>query len=638
MEVLLERQSQALGGLFQAVIGDMKTSYPVWEDFITKATKLNSQLRTTVLATTSFLDAFQRVADMATSTRGATRELGSSLTRMCLRHKRIESKFRQFSTSLMESLITPLQDKIEDWKKTATQLDKDHAKDFKRARQEIKKKSSDTLKLQKKVRKGKGEMRPALDSALQDVSDSYLVLEELEKQAVRRALTEERARFCCFVSFLHPVLEEELSMLEEVTHLQSIMQDLAGLSSEPHCLPPASEQVILDLKGSDLGWRYQTPPGSPSHASSRKMSVCSLAQPPLPTSRLSSISSHDSGFPAHEVSCSKSPSPMPPESQKSLSSASSEASEQGPSASDCSSPSSVGSGSTSALVWGKLDMVEGLSPRELTALTQGLQLDGQGSSRDSLQGSSGCSTQTSTPTCSEDTISSQASDSDYISVNGEAEGEPAPDLDRWSTVPRGSELVQAYRRLLQGKRPVSAVGWPLGPPAGMVTGHTPPPSCPSGVATIRRIPSTKTGRRPLSAAVPIPVRPPAVPRSGPYFDASRSADEIGRSIVEEGTVTTACPAPCLVSPEEQLQIAANRRSMVEKLGSVMVSARAHAVATSHSPTGEMIIRDPQEARRLTAAPNAGLLHPAQAQDMLTAIRRGVRLRKTFTNDRSAPRI
>lgn len=28
----------------------------------------------------------------------------------------------------MESLITPLQDKIEDWKKTANQLDKDHAK------------------------------------------------------------------------------------------------------------------------------------------------------------------------------------------------------------------------------------------------------------------------------------------------------------------------------------------------------------------------------------------------------------------------------------------------------------------------------------------------------------------------------
>lgn len=31
-------------------------------------------------------------------------------------------------SALMESLIMPLQDRIEDWKKTANQLDKDHAK------------------------------------------------------------------------------------------------------------------------------------------------------------------------------------------------------------------------------------------------------------------------------------------------------------------------------------------------------------------------------------------------------------------------------------------------------------------------------------------------------------------------------
>lgn len=29
---------------------------------------------------------------------------------------------------LMEGLVTPLQDRIEEWKKTANQLDKDHAK------------------------------------------------------------------------------------------------------------------------------------------------------------------------------------------------------------------------------------------------------------------------------------------------------------------------------------------------------------------------------------------------------------------------------------------------------------------------------------------------------------------------------
>uniref|UniRef100_A0A671M9P3 MTSS1-like protein n=1 Tax=Sinocyclocheilus anshuiensis TaxID=1608454 RepID=A0A671M9P3_9TELE len=146
----VEKECGALGGLFQAIVNDMKCSYPVWEDFSAKATKLHSQLRTTVLAAVAFLDAFQKVADTATNTRGATRDIGSALTRMCMRHRSIEAKLRHFTNALMESLITPLQDRIEDWKKTANQLDKDHAKEYKRSRHEIKKKSSDTLKLQKK--------------------------------------------------------------------------------------------------------------------------------------------------------------------------------------------------------------------------------------------------------------------------------------------------------------------------------------------------------------------------------------------------------------------------------------------------------------------------------------------------------
>lgn len=87
-------------------------------------------------------------------------------------------------SALLESLINPLQERIEDWKKSANQLDKDHAKggteaahphhhpfprrppsqlcplpnaEYKRARHEIKKKSSDTLKLQKKARKGRAQ-------------------------------------------------------------------------------------------------------------------------------------------------------------------------------------------------------------------------------------------------------------------------------------------------------------------------------------------------------------------------------------------------------------------------------------------------------------------------------------------------
>lgn len=53
---------------------------------------------------------------------------------------------------------------------------------------------------------GRGDIQPQLDCAVQDVTDKYLLLEETEKQAVRKALIEERARFCIFVSMLRPVV------------------------------------------------------------------------------------------------------------------------------------------------------------------------------------------------------------------------------------------------------------------------------------------------------------------------------------------------------------------------------------------------------------------------------------------------
>ncbi|XP_059021631.1 protein MTSS 1 isoform X5 [Mustela lutreola] len=785
MEAVIEKECSALGGLFQTIISDMKGSYPVWEDFINKAGKLQSQLRTTVVAAAAFLDAFQKVADMATNTRGGTREIGSALTRMCMRHRSIETKLRQFSSALIDCLINPLQEQMEEWKKVANQLDKDHAKEYKKARQEIKKKSSDTLKLQKKAKKvdalapqrfelesvlsnkpkrprspitGRGDIQPQLDSALQDVNDKYLLLEETEKQAVRKALIEERGRFCTFISMLRPVIEEEISMLGEITHLQTISEDLKSLTMDPHKLPSSSEQVILDLKGSDYSWSYQTPPSSPSTTMSRKSSVCSslnsvnssdsrssgshshspsshyryrssnlAQQAPV---RLSSVSSHDSGFISQDAFQSKSPSPMPPDApnQNSSSSASSEASETCQSVSECSSPTSVSSGSTMG-AWASTEKLsngfshcslpseshvgpvgaslsphcppasrllprvtsvhlpdfahchtigpgmfpssqipswkdwakpgpydqplvntlqrrkekrepdpngggptavggapaaaeEAQRPRSMTvsaanrpgeemeaceelalALSRGLQLDTQRSSRDSLQCSSGYSTQTTTPCCSEDTIPSQVSDYDYFSVSGDQEADQQ-EFDKSSTIPRNSDISQSYRRMFQAKRPASTAGLPttLGP--AMVT---------PGVATIRRTPSTKPSvRRGTIGAGPIPIKTPVIPVKTPtvpdlpgVFPAPPDGPE------ERG------PKPSI--PEEHRQ----------------------AIPESEAEDQE---RDPSSA---TASPgripesDAADLSPRdtpQGEDMLNAIRRGVKLKKTTTNDRSAPRF
>ena len=47
-------------------------------------------------------------------------------------------------------------------------------------------------------------MQNKLDSAMHDVNDKYVLLEETEKHAVRNALIEERSRFCLFISCIKP--------------------------------------------------------------------------------------------------------------------------------------------------------------------------------------------------------------------------------------------------------------------------------------------------------------------------------------------------------------------------------------------------------------------------------------------------
>ncbi|NXU49582.1 MTSS1 protein, partial [Turnix velox] len=631
---------------------------------------------------------------------GGTREIGSALTRMCMRHRSIESKLRQFSSALIDCLINPLQEQMEEWKKVANQLDKDHAKEYKKARQEIKKKSSDTLKLQKKAKKGRGDIQPQLDSALQDVNDKYLLLEETEKQAVRKALIEERGRFCTFISMLRPVIEEEISMLGEITHLQTISDDLKSLTMDPHKLPSSSEQVILDLKGSDYSWSYQTPPSSPSTTMSRKSSVCSSLNsvnssdsrssgshshspsshyryrssnlPQQAPMRLSSVSSHDSGFMSQDAFQSKSPSPMPPEAPNQLSNGFYHCS-----LSSDPSVASVGAGpfphfppvsrawtrAPSALLpdyvhyftigpgmlpsskipswkdWAKpgpydqpmvntlqrrkekreqdvnggaqsgppVSPEEAQRPRSMTvsaatrgeemeaceelalALTRGLQLDTQRSSRDSLQCSSGYSTQTTTPCCSEDTIPSQ--------------GLPTT----------------------------------LGPV--IVT---------PGVATIRRTPSTKPSvRRGTIGGGPIPIKTPVIPVKTP------TVPDIPGGLPGALAGTEECPEQSPESPAagECGQSVTNmpsstwsgQASVNPPASSQKLSAGEEQRQVVPESEGEEGERDGGSSLAPAGQPE---LDPAelspgdvpQGEDMLNAIRRGVKLKKTTTNDRSAPRI
>uniref|UniRef100_A0AAR2K3R8 IMD domain-containing protein n=1 Tax=Pygocentrus nattereri TaxID=42514 RepID=A0AAR2K3R8_PYGNA len=640
MDAGMEKECSALGGLFQTVMNDMKASYPAWEDFVTKGAKLQSQLRTTIIVTGSFLDAFQKVADIATGTRGATKEIGSALTRMCMRHRSIENKLKLFTAALMDNLISPLELKIEEWKKVASQLDKDHAKEYKKARADIKKKSSDTIKLQKKVKKGKDEVRLQLDSALQDVNTRYAELEETEKRAVCRALVEERGRFCSFVTMLKPVLDEEISMLGEVTHLQSILEDLCSLTADPNTLPPASEQVILDLKGSDYSYVYQTPPASPSNTLSRKSSIsrsvlmddrCGRSPFTRTRSRTGNADLH------HTLTLASSLASIAQLIVSQIShftlSLSSERKQLQTHLTPCFSsfsPFFLSFASFSYILFLLLPLLLHCLPlvhsfsllhffsvalifflifffilyyllfflfpliflfllicpqsaREQLALTLsgGLNSEAPRTSRDSLHCSSGYSTQTTTPSCSEDTIPSQH-DYDYISLHGGDDAHSQSDFDKSSTIPRNSDLSQNYRKLFQSKRPASTVSLLVDPEPLLRQPQT---------ATIRRKPSSK-----------------------PH--------------IRRGTISGGVPIP-ICTPQVRLHFAYQVNPQHKHLHQ---PPQQNAIA--HNCTG-----GPAEA-----APDQldGAVEPGQTSggggDMLSMIRRGVKLRRTLTNDRSAPLI
>ncbi|XP_050464015.1 protein MTSS 2 isoform X4 [Cataglyphis hispanica] len=320
MDATIERECSALGGLFQQIITDMKNGAPLWEDLISKATKLHASLRAALLAISAYLETFQKIADAATNARGATKEIGTALTRICLRHKAVETRMKSFTSAIMDCLVLPLQEKLEDWKKSLINLDKEHAKEFKKARAELKKRSTDTLRLQKKkARKGQVhlhiqgqpqnhgtcssdvELNRMLESSAAVVQEKRLSLEETERKAVRAALLEERGRFCLLARFLKPVLDEEIAMLMELTHLQEVSDQLQRHAASPHHLPPASEQVITDIKGCDVTqWSLATPPSSPSLSlGSRKSSMCSISS--LTSSSSGSCKSHPSpsGHPWH---------------------------------------------------------------------------------------------------------------------------------------------------------------------------------------------------------------------------------------------------------------------------------------------------------------------------------------------------
>lgn len=271
-------------------------------------------------------------------------------------------------------------------------------------------------------------------------------------------------------------------------------------------------------------------------------------------------------------------------------------------------------------------------------------------------------------------------------MNGDTDGpDGQTEFDKSSTIPRHSNIAQNYRRMIQTKRPASTAGLPsgvLGPGSHGIPGQSGGAGTP-GTATIRRTPSTKPGvRRTLSSAGPIPIRPPIVPVKTPtvpadspgaggahaggvpvrvgseecvFFtgveDTQGGFDYVKASPKRLSLPNTAWGSGAALEvyaqqhgglamaagsgSEEEQMIAANRHSLVEKIGELVASA--HALGEGQFPF-PALPDDPAPAGTAPSDAQTGTEGVEGSGDMLTTIRRGVRLRKTVSNDRSAPRI
>ncbi|CAH8664905.1 unnamed protein product [Schistosoma margrebowiei] len=281
--------SQANGGdvvnIANYLLNDLKNSYQIWEELISKCTKFHSALKVATQASSAFLDTFQKVADLATKTLGGSKEIGACLTRYCMRQKSLESKVKSMGNHLVTSLANPLNSKVDEWKRNLCQLEKDRTRQTKRVRAELKKALSEAQKWEKKAAKvgvtGGSGVGPGVGhgiiptakyicsnsesnaislqtaKAAREVGIKKELVENTEKSAMRLLLLEERSRFCFFVSCLLPILECQSSMLHEIATMDELIKTLTKETEFPDQLVEDVESIVLRMGRRDFSASYR---------------------------------------------------------------------------------------------------------------------------------------------------------------------------------------------------------------------------------------------------------------------------------------------------------------------------------------------------------------------------------------------
>ncbi|PIO64267.1 hypothetical protein TELCIR_14111, partial [Teladorsagia circumcincta] len=105
-----------------------RQSYPAWEMVGQRAQKLSAQLRATAACIAGFVDSIQAVSDYANNLKGAARDMGVCMTRVCMRERALEHRMRAVADALADETAVSIQQRAAYWKQRTAELDKNAAK------------------------------------------------------------------------------------------------------------------------------------------------------------------------------------------------------------------------------------------------------------------------------------------------------------------------------------------------------------------------------------------------------------------------------------------------------------------------------------------------------------------------------
>ncbi|KAK0429156.1 hypothetical protein QR680_011226 [Steinernema hermaphroditum] len=240
----------SMASLVPIIMRDMKALPGAIEVVNAKALKLSSQINAMLLAFGGFIDAVQTVSDLANNLKGASRDIGASLTRFSMRQRSVEEYFRQFAKSLSDQFGSG----------SATSYDRRHA-DVKRTLQDIDRRHQ---KLSKSKKGRHVSRKGAVVNHHSEEAEEY-------REMCMELLRTQRSQFLWFNTLLVPILNSQLTLFEEANNVRQVRDALeqARDVSADTVIVNLLDDLSLHSSNADVStWQQRL--GSPSRRSGHR--------------------------------------------------------------------------------------------------------------------------------------------------------------------------------------------------------------------------------------------------------------------------------------------------------------------------------------------------------------------------------